>query len=59
MTDMIGGVVVGMLSWAGFMLPMLLTMYTLEGRKPALLLINGGYWFLACVIMGGIIGIWP
>jgi hypothetical protein len=50
------GVISGAFCWLGFTITALVVNYTFGQRKPALILIDGGYWLLALVAMGAIIG---
>jgi Protein of unknown function (DUF1761) len=50
------GVIAGAFCWLGFTITALFVNYTFGQRRPALLLIDGGYWLLALVAMGAIIG---
>ena len=53
-----GGVISGAFCWLGFVITTLVVSYTFAMRDWRLLLIDGGYWLLALVLMGGIIGAW-
>ena len=52
------GVISGAFCWLGFVITTLVVSYTFAMRDWRLLLIDGGYWLLALVLMGGIIGAW-
>ena len=51
-----GGVISGAFCWLGFVITTLVVSYTFAMRDWRLLLIDGGYWLLVLVLMGGIIG---
>jgi hypothetical protein len=53
-----GGVISGAFCWLGFVITTLVVSYTFAMRDWRLLLIDGGYWLVALVLMGGIIGAW-
>jgi hypothetical protein len=53
-----GGVISGAFCWLGFVITTLVVSYTFAMRDWRLLLIDGGYWLLVLVLMGGIIGAW-
>lgn len=44
--------------WLGFVATSLLSTTVYEGRPVALFGINSGYWLLAMLVMGGLIGAW-
>ena len=50
------GAISGALCWFGFTIPAIVVNYTFGRRSPLLILIDGGYWLAALVIMGAIIG---
>ncbi len=50
------GVVSGAFCWLGFTIPAMAANYTFGQRRPLLLLIDGGYWLAALVVMGVVIG---
>lgn len=50
------GIVSGAMIWAGFVATTMLVNHTFSMRKRQSLLIDGGYWLLVLVLMGGIIG---
>jgi hypothetical protein len=52
------GVISGAFCWLGFVITTLVVSYTFAMRDWRLLLIDGGYWLLVLVLMGGIIGAW-
>jgi len=51
------GIRVGFLLWLGFVCTSLATEYAYEVR-PLLFAINAGYWLLAMMVMGFIVGAW-
>ena len=53
-----GGVITGAFCWLGVVITTLVVSYTFAMRDWRLLLIDGGYWLLALVLIGGIIGAW-
>jgi hypothetical protein len=50
------GVISGAFCWLGFIITAMAVNYTFGRRRPLLLLIDGGYWLAALVVMGAIIG---
>ena len=48
----------GFFLWLGFIAMPFLSMTVYEGRRMALFAITAGYWLVAMVAMGGIIGGW-
>jgi Protein of unknown function (DUF1761) len=52
------GVKVGVLMWLGFIVTTWSTEYAFEIRPLSLLGINVGFLFLACVMIGAIVGAW-
>jgi hypothetical protein len=50
------GVISGAFCWLGFVITAMAVNYTFAGRRPLLLLIDGGYWLASLLIMGAIIG---
>jgi hypothetical protein len=44
--------------WVGFVLTTLTVNNTFGQRSPKLILIDGGHWLIALVVMGAIIGAW-
>jgi hypothetical protein len=50
------GVISGALCWFGFTLPATAANYTFQQRRPLLIVIDGGYWLVALVVMGAVIG---
>ena len=55
---LIPGARVAFFLWLGFVSTPLLSTTIYEGRKLALFGINGAYWLIAMLIMGGLIGAW-
>jgi hypothetical protein len=55
---LIPGVRVSFFLWLGFVATPLLSTTVYEGRPIALFGINGAYWLVSMLIMGGIIGVW-
>jgi hypothetical protein len=51
-----GGVISGVLCWAGFVLTTVMVNNTFPGRKPMLTVIDAGHWLGVLVIMGAILG---
>ena len=49
---------IGLLIWAGFILPLLVTQYSFEARSLAYFAITCGYPLIGLLIMGIIIGSW-
>jgi hypothetical protein len=50
------GVISGAFCWLGFTIPAMAANYTFGRRSPLLLVIDGGYWLAALVVMGAVIG---
>jgi len=50
------GVISGAFCWLGFTIPAIVVNYTFGQRRPMLILIDGGYWLVALIVMGAIIG---
>jgi hypothetical protein len=50
------GVISGAFCWLGFTIPAVVVNYTFARRRPLLVVIDGGYWLAALVVMGAIIG---
>ncbi len=50
------GIVSGAMVWLGFVATTMIVNHAFARRKRAALLIDGGYWLLVLVLMGGIIG---
>ena len=50
------GVISGLFCWLGFVITTMLVNYSFAGRKPMLLVIDGGYWLLVLMLSGAIIG---
>ena len=55
---LIPGARVSFFLWLGFVATPLLSTTIYEGRPIALFAINGGYWLVSMLIMGGLIGAW-
>jgi hypothetical protein len=55
---LVPGVRVSFFLWLGFVATPLLTTTVYEGRPMALFAINGSYWLVSMLVMGGIIGSW-
>jgi hypothetical protein len=53
---LINGLISGAFCWLGFVVTTMVTNNAFAGRDPRLLLIDGGYWLLVLLLMGGIIG---
>ena len=50
------GVISAAFCWLGFVITTMAVNYTFGQRRPLLLLIDGGYWLAALVVMGAVIG---
>ena len=50
------GIISGAFSWLGFVLPTMLVNNSFARRDWRLMLIDGGHWLLALVVIGAIIG---
>lgn len=50
------GVISGAMCWLGFIATSMVVNNTFARRRAYLFLIDGGYWLLVLVVMGGIIG---
>ena len=55
---LIPGVRVSFFLWLGFVATPLVATTAYEGRPIALFAINGAYWLVSMLVMGGIIGVW-
>ena len=55
---LVPGMRVSFFLWLGFVATPLLSTTVYEGRPMALFAINAGYWLIAMLIMGGLIGAW-
>jgi len=55
---LIPGVRVSFFLWLGLVATPLLSTTIYEGRPIALFGINGAYWLISILVMGGIIGVW-
>jgi Protein of unknown function (DUF1761) len=51
-----GGVITGALAWLGFVITTMGVNHAFAGAKPALTLIDGGYWLAVLMIQGAVIG---
>ncbi|MGD9502862.1 MAG: DUF1761 domain-containing protein [Methyloceanibacter sp.] len=51
-----GGVVSGFFVWLGFVITSMGVNHAFGGAKPALTLIDGGYWLAVLLIQGAVIG---
>lgn len=52
------GAFIGLLTWIGFVLGPLFPQHIYEGRPFKYFAINGGYWLIGLVIVGGLIAVW-
>jgi hypothetical protein len=52
------GALVGFILWAGFVVGPNLPQGIYEGRPFKLFAINSGYWLVALVLSGGLLGVW-
>jgi hypothetical protein len=52
------GAFVGFIAWAGFIACPSLPQGIYEGRPFKLFAINGGYWFTALLLSGGLLAVW-
>ncbi len=50
------GIVSGAFVWLGFTLTTMSVNYAYAGRKPMLTVIDSGYWILALIVQGAVIG---
>jgi hypothetical protein len=50
------GMISGALIWFGFVITAMASNYAFQGRKAMLTAIDGGYWFAALLVIGGILG---
>ncbi|HEY9127455.1 MAG TPA: DUF1761 domain-containing protein [Acidobacteriaceae bacterium] len=55
---MLRGVLIGALLWFGLVLPTWVTEYIYEVRPISLLGINAGFWLIAMMMQGAIVGGW-
>jgi hypothetical protein len=51
-----GGMISGALIWLGFVITTMGVNHAFRGDRPALTLIDGGYWLAALLIQGAVIG---
>jgi hypothetical protein len=52
------GAFVGFLAWLGFIVPSKMSTVVYGGRSYKLFLIEAGFYLVALVLMGGILGVW-
>jgi hypothetical protein len=52
----INGLISGAFCWLGFVITTVVANNAFAGRDSRLLLVDGGYWLLVLLLMGGIIG---
>lgn len=52
------GAFIGLLTWIGFVLSPLFPQHIYEGRPFTYFAINGGYWLVGLLIVGGLIAVW-
>lgn len=57
-TSFAAGAFVGFITWLGFVVGPLYPQRIYEGRPFTYFAINGGYWLLGLVIVGGILAVW-
>lgn len=55
---LMAGLAVSFWSWLGFVAPVTLGVVLWEGKPWQLWLLNNGYYFLALLAMGAILGVW-
>jgi hypothetical protein len=53
---LINGLISGAFCWLGFVITTMVANNAFAGRDSRLLLVDGGYWLLVLLLMGGIIG---
>ncbi|MGH6735360.1 MAG: DUF1761 domain-containing protein [Methyloceanibacter sp.] len=51
-----GGLISGLFVWVGFVITTMGVNHVFAGAKPALTLIDGGYWLAVLLIQGAVIG---
>ncbi|MGH6866675.1 MAG: DUF1761 domain-containing protein [Methyloceanibacter sp.] len=51
-----GGLLTGLFVWIGFVITSMGVNHAFSGAKPALTLIDGGYWLAVLLIQGAVIG---
>lgn len=56
--DFFMGAFVGFLSWLGFFAAIQFPQGVYENRPLRLFAINGGYWFVGLIIIGGLLAVW-
>ena len=52
------GLMTGFWNWLGFMVPLFVSSYLYEQKPLKLVVIIGGYWLSAMLLMGVIIALW-
>jgi hypothetical protein len=52
------GAFIGFLAWVGFVLSPLYPQSIYEGRPFKYFAINGGYWLIGLVVVGGLLAVW-
>ena len=52
------GIISAVFVWFGFVITTLAVNYGFGGRKPMLVVIDGGHWLGVLIVMGAIIGAW-
>lgn len=57
-TNMGDGVKIGMITWAGFVIPLLLSSILWEGKPLKLYILNVTYWLISLVLMTIVISAW-
>ncbi|HLY41093.1 MAG TPA: DUF1761 domain-containing protein [Terracidiphilus sp.] len=57
-TSFAGGAFIGFITWIGFVLAPLFPQHIYEDRPFTYFAINGGYWLLGLLIVGGLIAVW-
>ena len=55
---LVGGALIGLLMWAGLALPVRSNTFNFEGCKMTNHVISSGYYLIALMVMGGMIGAW-
>lgn len=56
--SVVGGALIGLLAWLGFVATAVGTNYLFEGRPCRLYAINTGYTLVSLIVMGTILGAW-
>lgn len=57
-TNIGDGVKIGMIVWAGFVIPLLLGSILWEGKPVKLYIVNMAHWLVSLILMAIIIGAW-